>query len=1134
MVYFLTLLNNFKNNNVSVHTKSASDPQTEFQDFCFLNEKNISSRQRRKRFLIGTAVLTALLTVVGCLVINRAQGASTTGYLAISEVVSSNRTSLSDKSYGSPDWIELHNSSDSDINLSGYRITNNPADTDASSFGDITISAKGYLIVYAAELVSGSDIPCTDFPLSRDGESLYLIDPYDTVVQHISIPRLGPDISYALSSKSDIYGYCLTPTPGTENDTAIEAMEYYEGLAESANLEITEALPESSSGAAWVELFNAGSTNINLNLFYLSDNKKDSSPCHLPDTQLAAGEYALIHTSGTGSGLVVPFTFGSSDHGVYLTDISGMLRSSLTWSTYPGADVSVVGADTCTWTPTPGAANSAEVFHLDKLSAMDKTDAVHISEVLTSNKYSLADSDGDHCPWAEVCNTSNAPVSLAGYYLSDDMNDPLKWAFPNTTLESGGYIAVLLSGKTSRSSELNASFTLSADESTLYLTNISTMRTDTFTLPVTCDSDISVGRTETADLVYYSYPTPGAPNSNGFTSSSAALQSRADGVFISEVCAVGSDGDWIELYNGADKAVDLTGWYLSDDPDDPMQWQIPAMQIEAGGYTVIQAGGVTKTAAPFSIATSGEAITLTRSDGALIDAMETGTLRTGVTSGRIAGDTSMDRVFFSEPTPGDTNPSKTCTGYADVPVFSQSSLYCTNPFSLTITASDKDAAIYYTLDGSAPDDKAALYTEPISIDGSSVVRAVAYAPGLAASEVATETYLFETPHTAPVVCLAGDPAQMNTVLRKSTRNYKPEYAANVEYYETDGTLGINFPAGLKAKGRGSLQYAQKSMTIRLRGKYGRSNITYPFFDSGTVTTFSEITLRSGSQDIFGANIRDTFFQTLAQGMNVDSMRTKFVAVYINGAYWGLYSLDEEQAKGYFGAYYGVDNSDIDLVDRNETTVEGSNDDFLQIRRDARAWNLSDDEKFAEFSKLVDVDACMDYLILNTYFANGDVINQRFWHTKDGSVRWRPLLFDLDWCLRTYTADRNSFGRYFTHSALAGNGSVTYMDIFYGLKKNKAWCNAFIDRFIEMAYTNFDTDRILKLYDKMVSQMEPEMERQIERWHTHRSVASWRAKTDLLRRALEKRRDIVLKQMARTFGLSNNELEARIEAYTSTH
>jgi len=38
----------------------------------------------------------------------------------------------------------------------------------------------------------------------------------------------------------------------------------------------------------------------------------------------------------------------------------------------------------------------------------------------------------------------------------------------------------------------------------------------------------------------------------------------------------GEQGDWIELYNTGSSTVDLSGWFLTDDPSEPQQWQIPA------------------------------------------------------------------------------------------------------------------------------------------------------------------------------------------------------------------------------------------------------------------------------------------------------------------------------------------------------------------------------------------------------------------------------------------------------------------------------------------------------------------------------------------------------------------------------
>ena len=64
-----------------------------------------------------------------------------------------------------------------------------------------------------------------------------------------------------------------------------------------------------------------------------------------------------------------------------------------------------------------------------------------------------------------------------------------------------------------------------------------------------------------------------------------ALPVRAQGVVLNELLASNQAtlpdpdfddyGDWIELYNGSEEAVDLGGHFLTDDPDEPQQWRIP-------------------------------------------------------------------------------------------------------------------------------------------------------------------------------------------------------------------------------------------------------------------------------------------------------------------------------------------------------------------------------------------------------------------------------------------------------------------------------------------------------------------------------------------------------------------------------
>ena len=50
--------------------------------------------------------------------------------------------------------------------------------------------------------------------------------------------------------------------------------------------------------------------------------------------------------------------------------------------------------------------------------------------------------------------------------------------------------------------------------------------------------------------------------------------------------AFGEREDWVELFNAGAAAVDLSGYYLSDNDNNPQKWQIPAGSgsIAPGGY----------------------------------------------------------------------------------------------------------------------------------------------------------------------------------------------------------------------------------------------------------------------------------------------------------------------------------------------------------------------------------------------------------------------------------------------------------------------------------------------------------------------------------------------------------------------
>ena len=71
------------------------------------------------------------------------------------------------------------------------------------------------------------------------------------------------------------------------------------------------------------------------------------------------------------------------------------------------------------------------------------------------------------------------------------------------------------------------------------------------------------------------------------------LPVQTGNVIIREVMAdneklcLGHELDWIELYNAEEFPVDLTGWYLTDDPQQPCALPLQGLQIEPEGYLVI-------------------------------------------------------------------------------------------------------------------------------------------------------------------------------------------------------------------------------------------------------------------------------------------------------------------------------------------------------------------------------------------------------------------------------------------------------------------------------------------------------------------------------------------------------------------
>ena len=587
-------------------------------------------------------------------------------------------------------------------------------------------------------------------------------------------------------------------------------------------------------------------------------------------------------------------------------------------------------------------------------------------------------------------------------------------------------------------------------------------------------------------------------------------------IVISEVSAVTEE--WVELYNGGAEEASLAGLRLFLEGGEENALSLDG-SLSPGAYTVLDS-------LPFSLSSAGETLCLAGADGTLIDTFSTGVLQPGHTSGRKAGEAT--RLFFETPTPGAEN-AEGKAGYAVSPVLSETGLYHTEAFLLEISGGAGE--LRYTLDGSVPGENSPLYTEPLTVSESTCLRVRAFEAGRLPSQTVTVTYLFTEPHTVPVVTLAMAPEDRD---RLFVAKYEAlEVEAAVAYYESDGSFGTAFPAGIAVKGNASRKNKHKSFAVHLRARYGQKSVTYPFWGEGTARTYSNLTLRNGSQDLEKARMRDSFCCLAAAGLNADVTQTRPAVVYVNGAYYGLADLNEGMNQDYAVTHYGVDGDSVNIVEWNDTVAHGSGEGLAALRTFVKKNDLKDDANFAAFSELADVDAFMDYLILQTFFCNGDYHNQLYMGTDDGTMKYRPIFYDLDNTLLENNAHYNNMKKFFSEDGFRYGGEKNYYvdtGLYGALKRNEGWRTRFVERYAELLCTALSVERLETLLDTHAAALEPEIGRNIEKWGAPKSVSYWKSQVAVLKKQISLRHEKIQSIVRGEFDVSKADWAALMEKY----
>lgn len=677
----------------------------------------------------------------------------------------------------------------------------------------------------------------------------------------------------------------------------------------------------------------------------------------------------------------------------------------------------------------------ARRLRMEKLESRLTLDAsmLRITEFVASNDTGIRDAEGDRPDWIEIFNSGSDAVDMSGMFLADSKN---QWQFPSgVTLPAGGYKIVFASNKNAvlGIDELHTSFALSASGEYLALKDKNGTIVDQFSPQFPNQlADISYGRAMQPSGAVTPVLTAGAP-AKALIPTSGDLGLTWTGVSfddsawpISGPTGLGyenSPGDAVNYTNLIQTAlpsgigtayirIEFTVTSLSDIGSLTLR-----MKYDDGFAAYINGEPVADSNAPEVLqwdsstgAARSDSLAIVFQDFDVSKAIPQ--LKLGKNVLAIHGlnqYTGSDMLIVPElvaqpmsiiqpeklghflvPTPGYGNASDNVFGYTVEPTYSVPHGFYDTPQTVAISTPTPGATIVYTTDGSTPQVDAnlnitngILYANPLTVSGTTTLRARAFKAGYEHSYVGASSYLFVDdvinqsplgqvpPGFAPsgvngqtlnygidpdIINLYGAQAVKDSLKSISTfsittdsanlwdptigiyvnagnRGNSWERPASVELIHPDGSLGFEVNAGLRIRGgysRGDFN-PKHAFRLYFRGEYGATKLDYPLFGDEGVDEFDVIDLRTSQNYAWSSEgstqntfEREVFGRDLQRDMGQPYTRSRYHHLYINGVYWGLFQT-QERVEEFFGeSYFGGQEEDYDvIVAGNSYTMEVS-------------------------------------------------------------------------------------------------------------------------------------------------------------------------------------------------------------------
>ena len=923
--------------------------------------------------------------------------------IIISEFMASNSNSIQDEDGNYSDWIELFNTSNATVDLSGWSLTDNPLDLTKWQFPAITIPAGDYLVVFASGKNQIAGELHTNFQLDSSGEYLALVRPDGTTIEQEFAP------TFPKQKKNLSYGIEQTLQPLViEGDAA----RYHVPTIADSGVNFTPSIFDDSTWATGPTALHFNSLPADIISNWTFDtNANDSVGTNNGGLQ---GGATINGDSQVGAGSVS--LNGSSGYVSLGNPASLQIAGQITIATWikPGA--------------TDGLRNIVSKGYQTGPNG-------EIALRISSGVYEVGSWNGTgfYVSGGNAATDVGQWVHLAGTY------DGANWRLYRN--------GVLLNNL---SSAVGA-FNFGAD----WAIGARGTGTERFFSGLVDDvyiSDRAFSQVEISQLM--------VGGQQGGTDISSAMLGVNSSVWARMNFNVANPAIYDSVYlgmrfeDGFEAFLNGTS-IASENAPASLNWNSAAVIDRGfnlsnsfeffGAANLLQAGSNTLAI---------HALNDTAAEAQFLVLPELYAVSNGSTP-----------KFFADPTPGTPNGTGYDGFVADTKFDVDRGFYDT-PFTLNITTETTGATIRYTTDGSDPTSTTGIPSGSVSISDTTPVRAAAFFPGYIPSNIDTHTYIFLDNVIASAVMDTGitqhgvygplmrqaltdlptisivDPSfrlEQTVVNGPYPAGTYDEYPVSFEYLTSDGSVMLQEDAGSGRYGghfydRPGWTYPFEKWSYRIyfRKEYGAGMLKAPLFegfDNGipTADTFDHLEIRSGSHDMFqrgfymsGALTADTML-----GMGNINPHSRFVHVYINGTYWGQYNLHERWNAAMVAEYAGGEKEDYEAVKANNNG--GNFGPVEPYDGDGTVWAnaLTLRNSYVDLKTWVDMQSYIDFMLM-FMFGNSESEFRAVGANTEAGIGFLFWLRDPDGFTRTVGDRTNNPGPGDIFSSLVAEGHPDFM------------------------------------------------------------------------------------------------------------